>query len=272
MVAPAAGYTPTTRRVQGTRASVIGTLVDTVSLGVGRFRDENGAAFPSEGNMLLSSRRLAMILGLFAGGCGQIAADPSASGTGRDPAATPSATEPGASSGPPAASVPPTSSSDNTPAEETSIGPTRPRLAPAICSGAPIEPAAWHSAGALALGVQGLWIACDGSPTALCPAGDSVILIGDPNFTGNAGSRAASCGNLTSHGSGFTADPAAVFTYEIVDAGGGAFSFHAWNAAVDRSFDVVYFGDTMPTSFDAALSLTTATTSGALRRTEFTTY
>ncbi len=130
----------------------------------------------------------------------------------------------------------------------------------------------WDNAGALELGVRGLWIACDGSSSALCPPGDSVILIGDPTLMNNPAARAATCGNLTAHGSGFTADPAATFTYEIVDAGGGAFSFHAWNSAVDRSFDVVYFGDTMPTSFEAALSLTTATTSGALRRTSFTTY
>ena len=200
--------------------------------------------------------------------CGQLAEDGSLqAGANAEPPSASATANPGSAPG----SAPPhgPGASAATPSD-TNGQPKRP--VPAVCDGAPAAASSDQSAGSLAIAVQGLWIGCSGATTALCPTSDAILLIGDLSNRKNTGSRAASCGNLTSHGSGFIPDPSAAFTYEIVDGGGGAFTFHAWNASADRTFDVIYFGVVAAPAYEDAMSLTSADASGALRRTSFTTY
>ncbi len=224
------------------------------------------------------SLRMALLLGLsIASGslaCGQIADDgstprsTSGSHSGDGAAHSPAASaSPPASSG--AGSAAPSGNSAS-PADDVNAKAKQPT--PAVCQGASASPVAFNSTDSFAVAVHGVWRTCAGSGAAICPAGDSILLIGDLNIGPNAASRAATCGNLTSHGSGFTADPSAVFTYEILNAGAGSFSFHAWNATVDHTFDLVYYSDGSSAPSSDALSLSSAATSTALQITGFTTF
>jgi len=106
----------------------------------------------------------------------------------------------------------------------------------------------------------------------LCPSQDYIVLLGSLDAPKDTGSRALTCGTLTSHGDGMIADPNATYTFEVKALGGGTFALHAWNATVDRTLDLTYYGGEPNMTYEDALGLSSASTSGAIQRTAFTTY
>lgn len=206
----------------------------------------------------------ALILLLASVGCGQIATTES-----KKPDPTPHDDPSSAPDMPPAPN----------PFNATPPAPATPPPTAGAC-GATASARSFATPDEQAVALHGLWVRCaTNSAPALCPAPYTSMFFGTLDTPSDPASRAAACGEVTSHGDSFVRNAAYEFTYEVKNlAGSGAppaYILRVWNTTTERTFFLSYSDDAAMTGFvnDGTITLREPDgKSGTLRHSFFTTF